>query len=99
MQDDDFSMSNQSLTKEAKKKIAEELIKSTERYHKMMKILESDAPIEVLCLDKKTEDLLRMHEIFRVYDVLELDLAKVEFLDARSIGQVSSRLNEFVSMF
>jgi len=87
------------LSEEFKKKINEELKRQSERYQKMMRLMQADAPLEVLCLDKKTEEILRTHGFFRVYDILDVDLAKVEFLDARAIRHLASRLNEFISVF
>ena len=84
-----------SMNQEDAKKFREEMQKAWNNYQTIMQFLEMDAPIEVLCLDKKTESLFRNNGFLRVNDIVNLDLTKIEWLDDRSRRNLTSRLNEF----
>lgn len=99
MQNEESINQNTALSENIQIKIREELRKQSQRYQRMMRILETDAPIEVLCLDKKIEDLLRIHCFFRIYEILDVNLSEVEFLTDRDVRHIAARLNQFTSMF
>lgn len=81
-----------------KKKIIEEISRMTSRYSSEMKKMAADVPIEALCLKKKTQESLRIHGYLRIYDLLDVDLAKIEFLDRVEIRDLNSRFEQFFSM-
>lgn len=89
---------NQPSEEDVRRKIYEELLSHSKRYQNLIRVMASDVPLEVLCLKKKTEDLLRRHGFLRVYDLLDLDFAEIEFLDSIGIRDLQSRLEEFLSM-
>ncbi len=80
------------------KKIKEEVLKKFVDYQKSMKYLAADAPIEILCLPKNIEKCLTDHGCFRVYEIFDLDLAKIENLSAPGLRNLTTSLNEFFSM-
>lgn len=80
-------------------KLKEELSKSFEEYRKTMKFLSADAPIEILCLPKNIEQLLISAGCLRVYDVFDLDFTKVKGLGPIRIRDLTTRLDQFFSMF
>ncbi len=76
------------------RKIAEDL----ERYRKIMVYLQGDLPIKSLCLPKVIENKLIGMGCLRVYDVIDMDLAKVKGLGSRRRALLSSTINEFLSI-
>lgn len=80
------------------KKLREELSTKFEEYQKMMKFMAADAPLEVLCLPKTIENALFSHGCFRIYDLFNLDFTKVKGLGESRVRDLTSRLDEFLSM-
>lgn len=80
------------------KSIQEELLKSASRYARTMRMLSADAPIEVLCLEKKTQKILLQKGYLRVYDLLDVDLAKVEGISPSDACDLTARVGEFLSI-
>ncbi len=80
------------------KKIKEELLKKLEEYRKSIKYMAADAPIGVLCLPKVIEKSLINYGCLRVYDLFDLDFTKVEGLSVTRIGDLTSRLDQFIAM-
>lgn len=79
-------------------KLKQELIKSFTDYRSVIKMLVGDAPISVLCLNKKIEKSLSAAGFFRVYDIFDLDFTEIKGLTDVDITHLTSRLDEFVSM-
>lgn len=71
--------------------------KDLAHYRKCMTFLEGDAPIQVLCLPKKIENILLKNKLFRVYDLTFKRLVEIKFLGEKSIEIVMSRVHNFVS--
>lgn len=83
---------------ESMKAIKEEISKSFHRYQKTLTYMIADAPLSVLCLNKSTEKFLISNGFLRVYDIIDLDLTKVKGITDSAIRDLTSRLNEFISM-
>ena len=80
-------------------KLKEELLKSFERYRKTLNYLAADAPIEIMGLPTATQNCLLAHGLFRIYDLLDCDFTKVKGLGEIRIRDITSRLDQFCSMF
>jgi transcription-repair coupling factor (superfamily II helicase) len=80
-------------------KIKEEVIKKFAEYEQSVKYMAADAPISILCLQKAVENKLIENNILRVYDLFNMDLAKVEWLNASGVRHLTASLNQFLAMF
>ena len=80
-------------------KLREELKKSFDEYRKTMRFMAADAPIEVLCLPSSIENILLDSGCLRIYDMLDADFTKIKGLGPIRIGQLTTCLNKFFSMF
>jgi hypothetical protein len=81
------------------KKMQEELAKSFESYKKKMEYMVCDAPISILCLPSPMEKLLLNNDFLRVYDLFDRDFTKVKGFGKARVRDLTSRLNQFFSMF
>lgn len=81
------------------KKLKEVLFEKFEEYQKTIKYLSADAPIEILCLPKQVETILLNNGCLRVYDVLNMDFTKIEGIGPSRLRNLTSRLDQFFSMF
>lgn len=79
-------------------KIKEEVLKKMVEYEQTMKYMAADIPIEALCLPKATETILVNHGCLRVYDLLNRDFGEIKGLGAIRIGDLTARLDKFLSM-
>lgn len=79
-------------------KLREELSKSFENYKNTMRMLTADAPIETLCLPSTIEKILLNHGCLRIYDLVDLDFTKIEGLKPVRIRNLTTSLNQFLSM-
>ncbi len=79
-------------------KLKEELLKSFESYNSTLKYLAADAPIETLCLSPQLVEILVSNGILRIYDVFNLDLAKIKGIGPVRLRQLTTSLNQFLSM-
>ncbi len=77
---------------------SDELRKQMEHYRNCLQFLGSNVPIQVLCLPKSLENLLLRSGCLRVYDMINLDLAKIKGLGGKSLSLLRSRLDEFFSI-
>ena len=80
------------------KELREQLLRKFGDYQKTMKYMTADAPIQILCLPKAIEGVLLSSGCLRVYDLLDLDLAKIEGLGVSRIRDLTARLDQFFSM-
>lgn len=80
------------------RKIKEEVLKKYNEYHDMIKLMCGDAPISILCLSSSTEKILLSSGCLRVYDLFNLDFVKIKGLGEVRIRNLTSRLDEFLSM-
>lgn len=78
--------------------LKERLKQSFDQYEKTMKFLSADAPIEILCLPAPIEKLLLSNGCLRIYDVFNLDLAKIKGLGVSRVRDLTARLDQFFSM-
>jgi len=85
-------MDNTEFQSVLKKKIFESL----DKYNQLMNYMSADLPIESLCISKRAINLLRKRRIFRVYDLFDLDLTKIEGLHADDIRDLTAGLNQFL---
>ena len=79
-------------------KFKEELKKGIVNYRKTVMYMAADAPIQVMCLSKQTENLLINNGIFRIYDLFDLDLTKIKGFGEVRIRELTTSLNEFLAM-
>lgn len=78
--------------------LKEELNKSFSNYKRTMQYMASDAPISVLCLPKKIEKILTDQGFLRIYDLINVDLVKIEGIPISRLSDITSRLDQFLSM-
>mgnify|MGYP001602327737 CR=1 FL=1 len=78
--------------------IKEKVLINLDNYQKVMTLMLGDAPIGVLCLPKVIENALSSDGCVRVYDIFNRDLTKIKGLGTKRIGELTSRLDEFLSM-
>ncbi len=83
---------------EKAKVINDELKETLGKYRNTMKYMAADAPIGVLCLDDRFEKILSDAGIFRVYDLFERDFTKIKGVGVVRARQLTSRVDEFLSM-
>ena len=79
-------------------KLREELSKSFSEYRTTMKFMAADAPIEVLCLQPAVEKILLNRCCLRIYDVFNLDFAKIEGLSPTRLRHLTTSVDQFFSM-
>ena len=79
-------------------KLRKELVQSWEKYKQTIKYLACDAPIEILCLPKEIENILISNNFLRIYDLFDLDFTKIEGIGVKRARDLTSRLNQFLSM-
>ena len=91
-------MSDIKLSEEDMRKINKKLLESLQNYKKMVNYMSGDVPIGSLCLKKQTEKVLNENGICRVYELFDLDFTKIEGLNDILIRDLTSRLNQFLSM-
>lgn len=94
----DKTIDNSNLNNTDMVKIKEELLQSLSDYRKTLAYLACDVPIEVLCLEKSTIKILRNNGVLRVYDFFNCDLTKIEGFNDTIISDLTSRLNQFISV-
>src|ERR1700722_1364612 len=80
-------------------KIKEEVLKKFADYQKSIMMMASDAPIGVLNLPKATESILVSNGILRVYDLFSANFVEIKGLGKTRIRDLTTRLDEFISMF
>jgi hypothetical protein len=80
------------------KKINKKLLESLGNYRHFLNCMSADVPIGCLCLNPVIENILRENGFLRVYDLFNTDLTKIKGLGKRRIRELTSRLDEFVSM-
>ena len=76
----------------------EEITQSISRYRNIMSKLEADVPIQTLCLPRIIENILLSMGCLRVYDVIDLDLAKIKGLGDTRRALLRSRIDQFLFM-
>lgn len=79
-------------------KLKKELMKSFDQYKKTMKYLSADLPIECLCLPSQVENILIEQGYLRIYDLFDVDFAKIKGLGVVRIRDLTTRLNQFLSV-
>ena len=79
-------------------KIRIEVLKKYEEYNMTMKYLAADAPIGILCLPKAIETILVDNGYLRVYDLFNADFTKIKGFGVMRIRDLTTRLDEFLSM-
>lgn len=79
-------------------KIKKDFLENIKNYKAHLNKSMLNAPIEILCLDNATLNILRRNNIFRIFDLSAADLTKIKGLGNARIMKIESRLNEFISM-
>lgn len=91
-------MSEVKLTATDATEINKKLLESLENYNKMLVHSMTDIPLGCLCLEKKIEEILFKNGFRRVFDLVDVDLAKIKGLGKIRIGKITSSLNQFLAM-
>jgi hypothetical protein len=91
-------MNEVKLTATDATEINKKLLESLENYNKMLVHSMTDIPLGCLCLEKKIEEILFKNGFRRVFDLVDVDLAKIKGLGKIRIGKITSSLNQFLSM-
>jgi hypothetical protein len=76
----------------------EEIAQSVLRYRNIMSRMEADVPIQSLCLPRVIENILLRMGCLRVYDVIDLDLAKIKGLGDFRRRILRSSIDQFLLM-
>lgn len=79
-------------------RLKQELKKKFDEYQTTMKFMLADAPIQILCLNPRIEDILLNEGFLRIYDLFNADLIKVKGLGVVRVKELTSRLDQFFSM-
>ncbi len=79
-------------------KLRNEVLKKFENYKNILNLLAADAPIQTLCLPTAIENVLLAHGLLRIYDLFNCDFTKIKGLGSRRIGDLTARLDQFLSM-
>lgn len=80
------------------KKLRDEVIKKFGEYKNTLNYMAADAPLGVLCLPTAIENALLAHGCLRVYDLFDLDFTEVKGLGVTRIRNLTTRLDQFLSM-
>lgn len=86
------------LSSEDAKTINKKLLKCLDEYKKIIFKMSYDLPIEILNIKCKTKKLLRNKKIARVYEILDLNLTEIEWLDDVTRRDLTSALNQLFPM-
>lgn len=92
-----MDIDNEQIFNREMAKIKSEFIQNIKNYKEFLDNSYKDAPIEILCLDKSTNSILKRHGIRRVKELTGLDLAKIKGLGSVRIGNITARLSQFLS--
>lgn len=96
--DDEVILENSLENNEQLKKIREEVLKKYKDYHKVMLLMATDAPLEIMCLPKPLENILLRNGFLRVYDLINVDFTKIKGLGVKRSRNLATSLDQFVSM-
>lgn len=86
------------LKKSDIRKINKKFLESLGNYRKFLNYASGDVPIGCLCLNPIIEKILRENGFERVYDLFNTDFTKIKGLGKTRIGQLTTRLQEFIAM-
>ncbi len=75
-----------------------EVLKKFDDYKKTINYMAADAPIAVLCLPAVTENILISNGLLRVYDLFNVDFFKIKGLGVTRIRDLTSRIDQFLSV-
>jgi len=67
-------------------------------YRNVLRYMEANVPLQVLCLPPAIEKALFADGCLRVYDLINRDLAKVKGIGKGRLDLLASRLDEFFSI-
>jgi hypothetical protein len=78
-------------------KIKKELVENIIGYKNYLKKATHDAPIEVLCLPKAINTILKKNGLIRVFHLIDTDLTKIKGLGRSRIININTQLDKFMS--
>ncbi len=78
--------------------VKRELIKSFDRYQKVMSLMAIDGPISVLGLPKNIQKILEDNGILRLYEILNMNLIEIKGLSDIDRTRLAASLNKFSAM-
>ncbi len=93
-----MGIEEENLQLEIQKKVSEELKNTLGKYRQTLQYMAGNAPIEVLCLDPIIEKILLSSGFLRVYDLFERDLTEIKGIGKTRLGNITARLDEFISI-
>lgn len=79
-------------------KIKEEIRKKIDQYPKTLLYMALDLPVEAMCLPKSLEKILLDNGCSRVYDLVGLDLTKIELLTDLTRARITARFDQFLAV-
>lgn len=79
-------------------KLKQDLSQKFREYQVSMKFMTADAPIEILCLSSRTQKILLDSGFLRVYDLFDTDLIEIKGLGEIRVKELTTRLDQFLSM-
>ncbi len=95
---DEIELKKVEILKSEAQRINEKLLESLGNYRKVLALMYGDAPLGVLCLDKKTESVLNSNGCLRIYDLFNCNFAEIEGLSEARLRDLTTRVDEFLSM-
>lgn len=89
---------NKNIETEFNSQLKIEIVKKLGEYRKTMSFMAADAPISILGIPKSVEKVLCNNGLLRVYDLFDCDFTKIESLTDARISDLTTRIDEFLSM-
>ncbi len=72
--------------------------KEIESYRRVLMFMGANVPIQVLCLPTAIEKILLKEKLFRVYDLIDCDFAKIKGIGDTRAEIVAASLDQFLTM-
>lgn len=93
MTEGEFKLEGENL-ENARQRVKEDLA----YYRKVLMFMESNVPIQVLCLPSQIENVLLAQGCLRVYDLIHRDLAEIKGIGKSRMSLLTARLDEFFTV-
>lgn len=89
---------NKNIETEFNTQLKLEIVKKLGEYRKTMSYMAADAPISILGIPKCVENVLCNNGLLRVYDLFDCDFTKIKGLSKSRINDLTTSIDEFLSM-
>ncbi len=83
------------VDKKIQRQINKKISESLQNYNKLLNFMSADIPIEALCLDKTTANILSKNGVSRIFDLINLDFTKIKGIGITRSRYLTTCLNEF----